>query len=130
MRTRTALTLAVPFALMSSLGLAGCGGDDASADAPPYTVVSDETRGVTRNLVVEVDSIDDLRGVVDALVTTFDEDAGYFVSVNCAAGGAAGADNRLANARYARGSAGQAGTGLGDGELDYSEVAGASCPAT
>jgi hypothetical protein len=63
------------------------------------------------------------------VVGSLDDEAGYFVYINCSTGGTAGADNRLANGRYAKGNIGVATTGLNDGDKEFEPVEGRDCPA-
>ncbi|MFH9823024.1 hypothetical protein [Streptomyces bobili] len=112
--------------------LAGVGeskdSDKPAAKTPPYQVVQQETSGNTRNVVVEVDSLTNLRAVFDAATKSLTEEAGYFVMINCSTGGTAGADNRLANGKKAVGRMGSAATGLEAGGTEFSTNAGRTCP--
>jgi len=94
-----------------------------AAGPPPYTVTRDQTRGPQRYLDADV------RAVFDAVAAGLTDDGGYLIAINCATGGTAGADNRLANGRKAVGAKGAAATGLGAGEVQFEPVAGRSCPA-
>ncbi|MFI1701968.1 hypothetical protein ACH419_39310 [Streptomyces bobili] len=102
--------------------------DKPAAKAPPYQVVQQEESGNTRNVVVEVDSLANLRPVFDAVTKSLTEEAGYFVMINCSTRGTAGADNRLANGKKAVGRMGSATTGLEAGGAEFSTNAGRTCP--
>lgn len=104
------------------------GGDKPDAKAPPYKVVQQESSGDTRNVTVEVDSTKDLRAVFDAVTKDLDDEAGYWVQINCSTGGTKDADNRLANGKYAVGRIGAAGTGLKAGSSEFSTNKGRTCP--
>lgn len=107
-RTTTAAALA---ALTLALTLTACDSDTEgkSGEVPPYTIVQQDTSGDRRDLVVEVESVDthlnsafdDLRAVFNDVTHRLTEEADYRVSINCSAGGSAGAGDRLANGTVA-----------------------------
>lgn len=106
------------------------GGEASSAAAatPPYRLeVTDK-----RYFDVYVDKLypaADLRRIVaDLQQRHADQEDGYFVRINCSTGGTSGADNRLANAKFAVGPLGAARTGLDEGKVDFEIVDGAQCP--
>ncbi|MEU5366832.1 hypothetical protein ABZ354_25740 [Streptomyces sp. NPDC005925] len=104
MRTRT--TTAAALAALT-LTLTACDSDTEgkSSEVPPYKIVQQDTSGDSRDLVVEVESIDggtnsafdDLHAVFNNVADRLTDEADYRVSINCSTGGAAKADNRLAN---------------------------------
>lgn len=102
----------------------------AAGTVPPYRLeVSDD-----RYFDVYIDKLypeADLQRIVAELQRSHaDQEDGYFVRINCSTGGTSGADNRLANAKFAVGPLGAARTGLGEGQLEFKVVAGATCPVT
>ena len=106
-----------------AMSAAGC------SSAPAYDVVSRDENGNSRDLVIEVESSEDLEAVFDDVVGDLDDEAGYFVLINCSTGATSAADNRLANGRHAIGAMGEAATGLEDGQSDFSVNQDRSCPA-
>ncbi|WP_435194865.1 hypothetical protein [Streptomyces sp. NRRL F-5630] len=127
-RRRTAAALATVAAL--AVTLTACGGDDDqdAKPAPEYKVVHQDKTGNQRTVTVEVESTKDTRAVFDAVAKTLNDDAGYFVEINCASGGTASVDNRLGNGKKAVGRIGAAGTGLDDGATEYTANKGRTCP--
>jgi outer membrane lipoprotein SlyB len=127
MRTHTTTATAVSAVLL--LALTACGtSDTTTTDAPDYTVVSKKDDTV----VVEVDTTKSLRAVFDDAVKNLkgEEDAGWWVVINCSTGGTKSADNRLANGKYALGRLGAAQTGLDEGATEFSVNKGRKCPVT
>lgn len=123
MRSRTVMVLA------AALLAGGCGGDPVPAGppAPAYRVVS-QTGGA---IVAEVDALpagDGLRGIFEAIRAGVTAEGGYWVRINCATGGTAAADRRLANGRFGVGRRGEAATGLKAGRVEFAVVDGAACP--
>ena len=112
---RKALILTLAAAAVLTAGCSGSSGD-SGAETPPFSVVSSDDSGNSRDVIVEVES-------------TQDDEAGYHVLINCSSGGTAATDNRLANWRHAIGTMGAATTGLMDGDSDFSVNEGRSCPA-
>ncbi|MDA0250712.1 MAG: hypothetical protein O3A42_07115 [Actinobacteria bacterium] len=121
----------------------GCGGtQDAAPERQKATATMPSTESAApsyrlevrdeRYLDVFVDQLypaADLQGIVAELQGQFaDRQGGYFVQINCSTGGTSGADNRLANAKFAVGSVGAASTGLPAGERSFKAVDGAQCP--
>lgn len=106
-------------------------GDTSAAEStPPYRLeVSDD-----RYFDVFVDKLypaADLQRIVAELQRRHaDQEDGYFVRINCSTGGTSGADNRLANAKFAVGPLGAARTGLDEGQVEFKVVDGAKCPVT
>ncbi|AQS70854.1 hypothetical protein [Streptomyces pactum] len=100
-----------------------------AAKQPAYTVVEQDDEGNKRLVVVEVDTTKDLRTVFNAVTDSLDDEAGYFVQINCSTGGTDKVDNRLANGRYAAGHMGSVVTGLDEGATDFETNEGRSCPA-
>lgn len=96
---------------------------------PQHWIASEENRTID----VRVEAMppgDGLRLIFDHVRTTGDRpDGGYFVLINCATGGSTGADNRLANGKFAIGELGTAQTGLPAGGHEFSIVEGRACPA-
>ncbi|MFI5993152.1 hypothetical protein ACIBAC_15120 [Streptomyces sp. NPDC051362] len=129
---RTAAITAAALALAAAL--TGCSSSDSSdakpaAKAPAYTITHQDKSGNQRTVTVEVKTGKQLRAVFDAVAADLTDPAGYFVEINCATGGTAKVDNRLANGRKAVGNVGAAATGLGDGKTDYEAQQGRTCPA-
>ena len=114
--------------LLIIVGSALDNGDD-NAKAPAYKVVQQDTSGNTRNVTVEVATTKNLRAVFDAVTNDLDDEAGYWVVINCSTGGTKSVDNRLANGKYAVGRMGAAATGLDDGDSEFSTNKGRSCPS-
>lgn len=105
------------------------GARESAPKVPSYAVVQKDTEGNQRQIVVEVTSTKGLRAVFDDVIGGLNDDAGYFVHINCSTGGTAKMDNRLANGRYAVGNMGSATTGLEDGESEFEPNSGRTCPA-
>ncbi|MFF9284853.1 hypothetical protein [Streptomyces griseosporeus] len=127
---RTAAALLAAVAALASL--TACSSSDSNDDkpaAPPYKITKQDASGNQRQVTVEVTSTKDLRAVFDDVADKLTDDAGYFVEINCATGGTAKADNRLANGKKAVGNIGAAATGLDDGKTQFEEQPGAKCPA-
>ena len=116
------------------LGLLAIGGiaiamtDSSERDTSGYTVVSEDTSGNQRRIVLEVDSADKAEAAFNDITGSLTDDAGYIIQINCSTGGTDSVDNRLANGRYAIGGIGQATTGLTNGESEFELVDGATCP--
>jgi len=104
------------------------GSDKPDAKEPAYKVVQQDDSGNTRSVTVEVDSTKSLRSVFNAVTKDLDDEAGYWVQINCSTGGTKDVDNRLANGKYAVGRTGAATTGLKDGGTEFSTNAGRTCP--
>ena len=123
-------THATALAAAALVTLAACSPDDGSTDAKPpaYKVTEQETSGNQRNITAQVNTTKNLRAVFDDIIDKLDEDAGYFVYINCSTGSTKAWQNRLANGRYARGNIGAATTGLADGDVEFEAVKGATCP--
>lgn len=121
------LIVAVIFAL------AGSSGDDKTpsteSPAPTYTVGSVDERGQQRYVTVKVTTATGLREVFDAVRDRYQDEGGYFVSIDCATGGTTKAANRLATGKYAVGQEGAAATGLKDGDSEFTPNQPARCPA-
>ncbi|MEU8950910.1 hypothetical protein [Streptomyces sp. NPDC048489] len=130
---RTAAITAAALALALAATLTACSSSDSdskpAAKAPAYKITHQDKSGNQRRVTVEVKTGKSLRAVFDDVAAKLTAPAGYFVEINCATGGAAKADNRLANGRKAVGNVGAASTGLGDGKTDYEAQQGATCPA-
>lgn len=124
-----AITAALLATVAACADTGGTADSEPKAEVPKYTVVERDTQGNQRNVVVEVDSTEGLRAVFDDVVSGLEGEAGYHVSINCSSGATKRADNRLANGRYAVGAIGSASTGLAEGEKDFSENDGRTCPA-
>lgn len=123
----------LPIAVLVGIALALSGGEDdttTSSDAKPpaYNVVQHDKTGNQRQIVIEVDTTDSLRAVFDAVTGQLDDDAGYYVQINCSTGGTKTMDNRLANGRYAVGRLGAATTGLNEGDTEFSTNPDRTCP--
>ncbi|GAA5056385.1 hypothetical protein [Streptomyces similanensis] len=118
--------------LLAAAALTACSSSDSSDDkpaAPPYKITHQDDSGNQRRVQVEVTSAKDLRAVFDDVAGGLKDDAGWFVEINCATGGTAKVDNRLANGKKAVGSVGAAATGLDDGKTEYEAQQGRKCPA-
>ncbi|WP_052583841.1 hypothetical protein [Saccharomonospora iraqiensis] len=127
--TRTArITLTIGGSLAGLLVLMVLLGHLVGGQAPDYTVTSQDTSGQQRTITIEVGSDEDLRAVFDDVVAGLDDEAGYYVRINCTTGGTGSADNRLANGRYALGGDAELVTGLRDGQTEFDTVDNASCP--
>ncbi|MET9734299.1 hypothetical protein ABZZ79_27770 [Streptomyces sp. NPDC006458] len=125
MKTRATLCAT----LLAFAALTGCSsGSDDKPDAPAYEITAQDDSGNSRDVEVTVDSAKDLKAVFDAVTTDLTDEAGYHVYINCSTGGTAKMDNRLANGRLARGTMGEATTGLKDGESEFEAVEGHTCP--
>ena len=109
------------------------GGDDTDdkpdAKPPAYTVVKQDSDGNQRDVVVDVDSTKQLRSVFETVIKDLDDEAGYYVQINCSTGGTDSVDNRLANGRYAVGRMGAAVTGMSEGNTEFSTNKDRTCPA-
>jgi ABC-type oligopeptide transport system substrate-binding subunit len=116
---------------ITALALAACSSNDSSSEqpAPDYKVVEQDDSGNQRQITVEVNTTKNLRAVFDNVTKDLNDDAGYFVWINCSTGGTKSVDNRLANGKYAHGNIGAAATGLEDGGTEFSTNKGRSCPA-
>ncbi|SFD14138.1 hypothetical protein [Streptomyces aidingensis] len=122
------------------LELTGNSDDDTSAgqdttetppkDVPDYTVVSKETEGNQRTIIIEVNHTKNLDLIFEDAIADLTDNAGYIVQLNCTTGATEHVDNRLANGWYAIGNIGRATTGLDDGETKFEINDGRSCPAT
>lgn len=127
MRIRTAAAAAA-----LALALVSCSSDDSDSKstpaAPDYKITKQGKSGNSRNVEVSVDSTKDLEAVFNAVVEDLTDEAGYFVYINCSSGGTDTVDNRLANGKLARGTMGQAATGLDDGATEFETVKGKTCP--
>lgn len=128
---RHRLTAAVLTA--AALALTACTAADTEsakpkAAPPAYKVVQNDKSGNQRQVTVEVKTTTGLRAVFDDVTKTLKSDAGYFVWINCTTGGTSGADNRLANGKYAVGNIGAATTGLDEGEQEFEVVKDRKCP--
>lgn len=112
--------------LVALVLLAGCGGggEEQSADVPPYKVVSNADATIT----VEVESTNGLNRVFEDAIKDIETDGGWSVLINCSTGATKGSDNRLANGRYAVGNIGAARTGLDDGETAFKVNQDRTCP--
>ncbi|MEU2443545.1 hypothetical protein ABZ588_08495 [Streptomyces althioticus] len=124
----------LPIAVLIGIALALSGGEDdttTSSDAKPpaYNVVQHDKTGNQRQVIVEVDTTKSLRAVFDAVTDQLDDEAGYYVQINCSTGGTKTMDNRLANGRYAVGRMGAAVTGMDEGDAEFSTNPGRDCPA-
>ncbi|WP_275463363.1 hypothetical protein [Streptomyces noursei] len=130
MKNRATATFTVAATLAAAL--TACSSSDAkpAADTPPYKITRQDTSGNQRRVSVEVTNTKDLRAVFDDVAGKLDDDAGWFVEINCKTGGTSKADNRLANGKKAVGSIGAATTGLEDGKTEYEANKGATCPAS
>ncbi|RKN35960.1 hypothetical protein [Streptomyces hoynatensis] len=104
-------------AVIAVIGIAAGG----SEPVPSYEIVSAETDGNSRHVVVHVDSVDHLGDVMDAVAAELHDPAGYHVEIDCQDG------TRLANGLVARGNVGVAATGLADGETELDSLPGAVC---
>lgn len=119
------VTLWIVLGVLALCALAGVAGALIErGGAPQYRVVSD-TDG---KIVVEVDGANQLRAVFDDVRSGHKAEGGYFVSINCSSGATAGADNRLANGKFAVGALGSAKTGLPAGGAEFDMVPGGKCP--
>ncbi|MEV7793409.1 hypothetical protein AB0O68_15660 [Streptomyces sp. NPDC087512] len=114
------------------LGSALDDGDDEKPDAKPpaYTVVKQDDSGNKRNVVVEVDTTENLKGVFHAVTKSLSDEAGYSIQINCSTGGTKSVDNRLANGQYAVGRMGAATTGLDEGDIEFAINDDRTCPDT
>ena len=104
----------------------------AAPAVPAYKVVEARKKGMAGYVTVEVKAMPPdggLRAVFDDVRKRYPKDGGYFVTINCATGGTAKVDNRLANGRYAVGREGEAATGLDDGKAEFEVLPDAACPA-
>jgi energy-converting hydrogenase Eha subunit B len=105
--------------LTCMIGIAVISTSDVNGGVPAYRLFVDG-----RVFVAEVDTMPvngGLRQIFDDIRQKHsDIDGGYFVRINCSTGGAAKADNRLANGRYAVGRLGAAQTGLPVGGSEFS----------
>lgn len=127
---RTTTTALAALALAAATLTACSSSDDKpAAKAPVYTITHQDKTGNQRTVTVEVKTGKQLRAVFDAVAADLTDPAGYFVEINCATGGTAKVDNRLANGRKAVGNIGAAATGLADGKTDYEAQQGRTCPA-
>lgn len=106
----------------------GTAGTTPTAKIPAYTVTDQDSSGNKRDVIVEVDSTKDLRGVFDDVAKGLTEEAGYYIMINCSTGGTKSVDNRLANGQVAIGRMGAATTGLEAGATEFSTNAGRTCP--
>lgn len=71
----------------------------------------------------------ELTAIMNELQRTYaGQDGGYFVQINCSAGGTEAADNRLANGKFAVGKIGALRTGLDDGARELTTVPESKCP--
>ncbi|MYR46609.1 hypothetical protein [Streptomyces sp. SID5910] len=123
-RTATAAVL-----LAAALAtLTACSSDDstdaAPKNTPAYEITRQDDSGNQRIVTVEVKTTDGMQDVFEDVAGKLSEDAGYFVEINCAPGGA-----RLANGKKAVGNMGAAATGLDDGKSEYEAQPNAKCPA-
>ncbi|MFP8960024.1 hypothetical protein ACLIYP_05545 [Streptomyces nanhaiensis] len=103
-------------------------GDTAKPAAPKYEITHQDDTGNQREVVVEVETTKNLEAVFEDVAGKLDDEAGYFVLINCTSGGAKAADNRLANGRVAVGKMGAASTGMNEGDREFEPVKGATCP--
>ncbi|MEU3097200.1 hypothetical protein ABZ690_21060 [Streptomyces sp. NPDC006967] len=125
---RTATAAAVLLAALATL--TACSSEpEPAADAPPYTVTEQDDTGNQRTVRVEVKTAERVEDVFNAVADTLDDDAGWFVEINCSTGGTAKADNRLGNGRKAVGNIGAATTGLDEGETQFEAQPNPECPA-
>ena len=99
----------------------------APSSVPPYRL---EARDDLFDVFVDrLYSDAELQQIVADLQSKYGaRENGYFVRINCSTGGTSGADNRLANAKFAVGALGAARTGLAAGQLEFEPVAGSQCP--
>ncbi|GAA2457024.1 hypothetical protein [Streptomyces macrosporus] len=131
---RTRHTAAIAATMLLALTTACTGSDDTAdtktepAKVPPYEIVQQDDSGNQREIVVEVDSTKGLKTIFEDVAKDLTEEAGYFITINCASGGSDAADNRLANGRKAVGAMGAAATGMDEGATEYEPVKGATCP--
>ncbi|MET9890979.1 hypothetical protein ABZZ47_12315 [Streptomyces sp. NPDC006465] len=133
------------FAFLLLMGIVSGGSDDttgakdgnsskgdtkSAAPVPHYKVVKQDKTGHKRNVVVEVGTTKNLRGVFNAVTDSLTKEAGYYVMINCSTGGTKHFDNRLANGQYAIGKMGTATTGLEDRGTEFSTNKGRTCPVS
>lgn len=120
-------------ATLATLTLTACSSSDepkATADVPEYKITSQDPSGNQRDITIEVDHTTDLRAVFNDATGKLDDEAGYYVMINCSTGGTKSEDNRLANGRHAIGRLGMATTGLKDRESEFSVNEGRTCPVS
>jgi maltose-binding protein MalE len=127
-RTATAAVLLAALATLTACS--SDSSDDQAADkpaakaAPAYEITKQDTEGTQRLVTVEVKTTDGMEKVFEDVAGKLDQDAGYFVEINCAPSGA-----RLANGKKAVGNIGAASTGLDEGKTEYEALPTAKCPA-
>ena len=102
-------------------------GDSKQAPEPAYRIIEQDTSGLQRTVLVQVDTIEGLELVYKAVKAELTEEAVYLVGIECSTGGDS-YDRRLANGRYILGAAGAAEAGLPAGTSEY-QAAGGTCPA-
>ncbi|MFD8611065.1 hypothetical protein [Streptomyces sp. NPDC059631] len=124
-RTATAATVV----LLAAAALTACSSVDSSDDkpaakAPAYEITKQDDSGNQRTVTVEVKTTTGMKDVFEDVAAKLTDDAGYFVEINCAPGGA-----RLANGKKAVGKMGAATTGLDDGKTEYEAQPDPKCPA-
>ncbi|WP_203610380.1 hypothetical protein [Streptomyces sp. SID8111] len=118
--------------LLALATLTACSSTDSSSDSKPdkpaavpaYKITQQDDSGTQRVVAVDVDSTKDMKTVFEDVAAKLKDDAGWFVEINCAEGGA-----RLANGKKAVGSTGAAATGLDDGATEFEALPDAECPA-
>lgn len=130
MRHTTTAAATIAALLLATLTACSSGSDDptAAADIPTYKITSQDASGNKRDITIEVDHTTDLRAIFDDATGKLNEEAGYYVMINCSTGGTKSADNRLANGQHAIGRMGTATTGLKDGESEFAALEGRKCP--
>jgi hypothetical protein len=127
MRTHICVALGGAVLLLAGCATAAKPSAAPSPSAPAYRLVGEAKRTVT----VEIDQVPDAAGlaaILSAEKARHGDDGGWTLLINCASGGTAKADNRLANGRWANGKLGAAQTGLQAGGSEITPVAGAACP--
>ncbi|MFI8007052.1 hypothetical protein [Streptomyces sp. NPDC086010] len=102
-------------------------GADRPAATPSYKITDQDTSGVQRTVIVQVDTAENLDLVYKAVKAELTEEAVYLVGIECSTGGS-DYERRLANGRYILGAAGAAEAGLPAGTSEY-QPAGEKCPA-
>ncbi|OBG21540.1 hypothetical protein A5768_25890 [Mycolicibacterium fortuitum] len=102
---------------------------DATSAAPAYRLQVGKKPSSLEVYVSKTPTYGEAQPIITDLQRKFeDKDDGYFVSINCSAGGTRDVDNRLANGKFAIGAIGAARTGLKEGQHEVTLVDGAKCP--
>ncbi|BBX30541.1 hypothetical protein [Mycolicibacterium alvei] len=102
---------------------------DVGTAAPAYRLEIGKKPSSLEVYVSKMPTHGEAEAIIADLQRKFeDKDDGYFVSINCSAGGTRDVDNRLGNGKFAIGAIGAARTGLDEAQHEVALVDGGKCP--